>query len=506
MSRFRHRVSWGFMAATMLLASPAWASLAPSAPATTGAGAARSGSQESAAEKAAKRRAAELFKSGYASDQDFQTAVTSIRNEMQAEIKAGVSARETTVSGMVAVTRWKVPTEAEIREKHERTVENGVNRTIYTVSDYQVDDRNKRVTFSVKTSEQSRPPRIFLFGNEQNGSRKVASYIDILLNSKGNDNTEVEDGVRVQVPPDMEQLLRNLLASMPASVKNTVVGKGKTLALTEMGDILVSNLSTIKVVEADSDLGVQTHGNGFSAGKYTSASIGGDIVIDGQIYDVIATQLASPIALDLDHNGRIDVTGLATGGVRYDRNSRFVEAGSVLFDLLGNGAPVRCEWLKPGHDGLLVDDSTGAVSRAARRDGMITGLQLFGGQRDGNGYAKLARTHGRELRLASVAKPGVSWRQAAGYGPIRGASLASLRVWQDANADGRVQPGELRTCEELGITAINAEYDLVGDERETRMVSWFEQDGQRQLSEDVWFAVAPGPGAAAAPATSKARR
>ncbi|MEB3187621.1 MAG: hypothetical protein VKP72_09310 [bacterium] len=438
----------------------------------------------------AKRLGAALFTRTYGSEQEFRDAVDGLKRQLQGRITAGYTTANVSMNGDLSRNVTRIPSESELKQRFEKTIETGpLTREVVTVTGYTVDQNRKRVSFQLRTSEQSRNPRIFLFGNEQNGNRKVSSYIDVLLNEKNNDNTDLRDGAGIDLPPELESMLKTIKKTISNKVANTVVPKGKTLALTEMGDILVTNLDTRKTVETDKNIGVQNHGDAFKDGRYTSASIGGDLTIRGETYDVLATQLASPIALDLDHNGRIDVTGLATGGTRYDRNARFVPAGSVLFDLIGSGAPVRCEWLKPGHDGLLVNDADGSVSRAAAGNGQISGLQLFGGQWDANGYAKLARTHGRPMRLAALGKTGISPRSAAGYGPIKDPALETLKVWMDANGDARVQPDELRSCKELGITAINSEYELIDNEQEMRMVSWFEQGGKRHLSEDVWFAV-----------------
>lgn len=433
---------------------------------------------------------AALLSKSYGSEKEFQDAVTALKNQILGQIPSGYTSQNVDISGDMSVTSNKVPSESELRAKYEKTVDTGsLTRQVTTVTNYTVDEKNRKVTFKVRTSEQSRNPRVFLFGNEQNGNRKISSYIDVLLNESKNDNTDLNDGAGVDLPAELESMLKSIKKAMSSKVANTVVPKGKTLALTEMGDILVTNLDTKKNIETDANLGIKNHGDAFKDGRYTSSSIGGDISIKGETYDVLATQLASPIALDLDHNGRIDVTGLATGGTRYDRNARFVSAGSVLFDLIGSGAPVRCEWLKPGQDGLLVNDADGAITLAAAGDGRISGLQLFGGQLDVNGYAKLARTHGRPLRLAAQGKSGIPPRLAAGYGPIRDRGLETLKVWTDSNGDAKVQPDELKTCQQLGITAINSEYELIDNQQEMRMVSWYEQDGKRHLTEDVWFAV-----------------
>jgi|GEM_PF-3744249 len=217
---------------------------------------------------------------------------------------------------------------------------------------------------------------------------------------------------------------------------------------------------------------------------------GGRVTLGGTKYNIIASFLYSPLALDLNHDGRINVTGKATGAARYNLASGFTQEGSVTFDLRGLGKPGRYEWLQATGDGLLVDDRDERVTRIARGDGKITGLDLFGGHFDGNGFIKAARLFENRTRVASLAFP--SFKPRSGH-MLSGQNLEHLKVWIDANHDALVTPDELRTFENLGITEIDLGYHLVGDAAETRMVSTFTQNGEKHLLEDVWFAEGPTP-------------
>jgi hypothetical protein len=217
---------------------------------------------------------------------------------------------------------------------------------------------------------------------------------------------------------------------------------------------------------------------------------GGQVTVNGKTHTIIASFLYSPLALDLNHDGRINVTGKATGAARYNPDAGFTQEGSVTFDLRGLGKPGRYEWLQATGDGLLVDDRDGRVSRIAQGDGKITGLDLFGGHFDGNGFIKAARLFEKRTQVASLAFP--SFKPRSGH-VLSGQNLEHLKVWIDANHDALVTPDELRTCDNLGITAIDLGYHLVGDAAETRMVSTFTQNGEKHLLEDVWFAEGPTP-------------
>ena len=217
---------------------------------------------------------------------------------------------------------------------------------------------------------------------------------------------------------------------------------------------------------------------------------GGNLNIGDTKYSVIASFLFSPLALDLNHDGNINVTGKATGAARFDKNLGFNPEGAVTFDLRGLGKPGRYEWIQPTGDGLLVDDRGGRVSKIAARNGSITGLDLFGGHFDGNGFIKAARLFGSKAKLASLSMPGTLPRPG---NVLKGNALSPLKVWIDANHDARVTPDELKTCQALGITEIDLGYHLVGNAAESRMVSTFLQNGEKRLLEDVWFAEGPQP-------------
>ena len=225
-------------------------------------------------------------------------------------------------------------------------------------------------------------------------------------------------------------------------------------------------------------------GANYNDGHYFTG--GNNININGTAYDLLGVALSSPIALDLDHDGKIGVTGQATGYTRYLHGlTTFIREGSVDFDLKAVGKPGRFEWLKDGQDGFLVDDLGGLVTKAALGDGVLTGDHLFGGQRFGNGYRKLAARYDGDSRQASI-EPGQTLP--SGLGKISGPELRGLKVWRDRNHDARVTMDELSTLADLGITELGADYELIGNDAQARMVSYYIQNGARHLTEDVWFA------------------
>jgi hypothetical protein len=129
-----------------------------------------------------------------------------------------------------------------------------------------------------------------------------------------------------------------------------------------------------------------------------------------------------------------------------------------------------------GSDGLLVMDRNG--------DGQINdGRELFGaatlneqGQRVGNGYAAMALEDSNHDGLLSHLD----------------ANWDKLRVWVDANHDGKTDAGELKSLDSLGVAELSLAHatgsatdhgnllGLVGSYKTT--------DGATHDMADVWFA------------------
>src|SRR5690606_7495162 len=135
----------------------------------------------------------------------------------------------------------------------------------------------------------------------------------------------------------------------------------------------------------------------------------------------------------------------------------FVAEGSVVFDLTGTGKPGRYEWLNGDGDGFLVDDRDGKVTAAAKGNGVVSGLQLFGNAGGyAHGFQKLAVNFDKDVKLATAGK-GLP----PGFGILKGDELNGLKVWIDANRDAKVQPDELKTLAQLGITEIGSDFKMV---------------------------------------------
>lgn len=245
------------------------------------------------------------------------------------------------------------------------------------------------------------------------------------------------------------------------------------------------------------DPGVTWSGGHYALGrwqKYGPLDVSRAVILDRlqRVYK-LGIDTSSPIALDLNHDGKIGVTGKSTAAIRNPGND-FVKDGSVMFDLRGLGRKERIEWLNAQGDGFLVLDVDGAFTKAAAAGKDVDGHSLFGNVRGyDHGFEKLA-LHTAGIRMASVdprldqkTVEAVLSRKAA-----TGNDLAPLKVWIDSNGDAKAQVGELRTLASLGITEVGLQPEFqTNAQGEMIIVSYYVQDGKRYMTEDVWFAVEP---------------
>lgn len=138
----------------------------------------------------------------------------------------------------------------------------------------------------------------------------------------------------------------------------------------------------------------------------------------------------SPIIIDVDGSG-FHLTSLARG---------------VRFDFYGNDHPIQMAWIAPGStNAFLVLPHNGAVTKGSELFGNLTPQPKSAHP---NGFLALAT-------YATLAKTGnvIDSRD-----PI----YARLRLWQFSNQNGRLVPGKLSTLPQLGIEAIDLNYQVTG--------------------------------------------
>ena len=188
-------------------------------------------------------------------------------------------------------------------------------------------------------------------------------------------------------------------------------------------------------------------------------------IIQGQEFISVMPGVATPIVIDLNHDGAITVTGETTAR---DKSSISGIGATVQFDIEGDGIVDSIEWVDGSGDGILIDTSKFTGTN-------IDGKALFGdeGGRYSNGYQKLSQLDGDGNTL------------------LEDAELSSLALWID-DGDGVLQLEEISTLQDFGIFSISTVMQLSD---EGLMRSWaYTDDDFRLLTEDVWFAKEDGVG------------
>lgn len=170
-----------------------------------------------------------------------------------------------------------------------------------------------------------------------------------------------------------------------------------------------------------------------------------------------------PIILDLNRDGKLDVTGkdnsvvhknhtreasteTTTGGGRITTTTTRVHEWDtykdwnkkINYDVDGDGTVDRTEWLKEGaQDGFLVMDADG--------DGQITGNELMN-ESDIDGNKNVFKSGFDKAR---------HYGDTNADGIISGDELKKFSVWVDSNGDGITDKGELKSLDQVGIVEIN---------------------------------------------------
>ena len=178
-------------------------------------------------------------------------------------------------------------------------------------------------------------------------------------------------------------------------------------------------------------------------------------IFDDQAYYVYDI---SPIALDLNGDGEIGVTGETTV-----RGARTSIGETVQFDINADGKLDTIEWFAGDGDGILVNTMMIGAGNE------IDGSALFGDQGGmyANGYEKL------------------SLLDADGDGVVSGDEASSLGLWID-DGDAVLEDGELKSLSDFQVVALSTSMTL---DAEGRMLSTAtKSDGSSIMTEDVWFA------------------
>jgi len=179
-----------------------------------------------------------------------------------------------------------------------------------------------------------------------------------------------------------------------------------------------------------------------------------------QIAALETTSGISPIVLDMNGDG-IQTLSVDQG---------------VLFDLLGNGQTLQTGWASAS-DGLLARDINRDGKINSGRELFGQGTLLAGGSAAKDGYQALAE-------LDSNKDGVINWQDV---------DFSSLMVWQDKNADGVTDAGELRSLSQAGVAQLNLAHQAGTATNNGNWLglegSYLAADGSTQAMADVWFQV-----------------
>lgn len=150
-----------------------------------------------------------------------------------------------------------------------------------------------------------------------------------------------------------------------------------------------------------------------------------------------------PLLLDLSGKG-VTMTGIEDG---------------VLFDTDNSGTLKRTGWAGPNTGILVLDKGSGRIDNISQMYseyyGGAAGVNGQPGEkRYQDGFAALASEDDDSSGVIDRSDP--IWHQ--------------LRIWQDSSHNGRVDPGELKTLDEWGITQIKVNANAVEDNRQGNRV------------------------------------
>ncbi|MCA8927064.1 MAG: carboxypeptidase regulatory-like domain-containing protein [Alphaproteobacteria bacterium] len=194
---------------------------------------------------------------------------------------------------------------------------------------------------------------------------------------------------------------------------------------------------TVKAGQTQSDaffIGTESSALNFVFGVVIDEIYNHDLDQACERVSVVAT---TPVAIDLNHDGQIGVTGATSSA---DKTGLTI-GQTVLFDMNADGVAERIEWFDGSGDGILIDNRDG--NALAHMDGS----RLFGDDNGAytDGYAKLRAQF-----------------DANHDGVVSGAELNGLALWVD-DGDAVVEVGELQSLQSYRITEISGQVSYETD-------------------------------------------
>ncbi len=203
------------------------------------------------------------------------------------------------------------------------------------------------------------------------------------------------------------QLASDALNSTKAAFDNLVESSG--IVLQSITETVIGNTVSI-VVDSTSELVSYFSTNGTALSDTLSAAY-------WKFLDSIAKSLIDPLIIDLNNNG-----------IALDS----WQTSAALFDLNGNGTKENTGWTKAnGDDAFLVIDKNS--------NGKIDDITEMFGNANIPGFTELAKYDSNKDNLINSLD----------------SQFSLLRLWNDKNANGTVDTGEMTTLAANGITEIS---------------------------------------------------
>jgi trimeric autotransporter adhesin len=173
-----------------------------------------------------------------------------------------------------------------------------------------------------------------------------------------------------------------------------------------------------------------------------------------------ALKLGTPLVLDLSGNG-IHTTNIAAG---------------ATFDLNATGQKLGVGWLSPENGFLVLDlNNDGAVNDGSELFG--GGTRLPTGERAVNGFAALQALDNNHDDVIDA----------------KDIKFHDLKVWVDANQDGRSQSSEMHSLIDLGIVELDLNASNVSIDNNGNVIgmlsSYVTLDGKSHALADVWLQI-----------------
>ncbi len=250
-----------------------------------------------------------------------------------------------------------------------------------------------------------------------------------------------QDGGNSSITLNLTDVL-NLSSS--TTIANTLTILGSAGDQVELNDISAGGVG----------LWVET-GASTSVYEFISA---GNVLATVTVASAVATNLVTPLILDLDGDG-IETLSFSEG---------------VRFDIDADGTLNQTGWVG-ADDGLLVRDLNG--------DGIINDAsELFGehtlkddSTKASDGFAALSELDSNSDGVMNSLDD----------------SFDELKVWRDLNSDGITQQGELFSLAEAGVSEISLNSEITNVDSNGNTVGllghYIDSSGARQQLADVWF-------------------